>query len=72
VTLVVYGWHESQPGTLAWPFPSLGAALRGVRALRNAVRWLIVEGHCIFDEDVDVDALRRTGGVLLERAVQRR
>jgi hypothetical protein len=69
VTLVVYGWHESQPGTLAWPFPSLGAALRGVHALRNAVCWLIVDGHCIFDENVDVDALRRAGGVLLERAV---
>ena len=68
VTLVVYGWHESQPGTLAWAFPSLAAALHGVHALRNAARWLIVEGHRIFDEDVDVDALRRTGGVLLERA----
>ena len=36
VTLVIYGWSESQPGTLAWVFPSLKSALRAVRAMRNA------------------------------------
>ena len=68
VTLVIYGWHDSQPGTLAWVFPSVGAALDAVRALRNAVEWVIVEGMRFFDGDVDVDALRRTGGVLIECA----
>lgn len=69
VTLVIYGWHDSQPGTLAWVFPSLAAALRAVRAMRNAVEWLIVEGRRFFDSDVDVGALRRAGGVLIECAV---
>jgi hypothetical protein len=68
VTLVIYGWHESQPGTLAWVFPSMRAALQAVRAMRNAVRWLILKGGLPFDGDaVDVEALRRAGGVLLER-----
>lgn len=69
VTLVIYGWHDSQPGTLAWVFPSLAAALRAVDAMRNAVEWLIVEGKRFFDSEVDVAALRRTGGVLIECAV---
>lgn len=69
VTLVIYGWHDSQPGTLAWVFPSVAAALRAVGALRNAVEWLIVEGKRIFDGDVDVDALRRAGGILMESAL---
>jgi hypothetical protein len=71
VTLVIYGWYESQPGTLAWVFPSLAAALRAVSAMRNAVRWLIVEGRRVAEGDVeiDVDALRRNGAVLVERAV---
>jgi hypothetical protein len=67
VTLVIYGWHDSEPGTLAWVFPSLRAALRAVRAMRNAVRWLIVRGRRAFDRDVDIDALRRAGLVILER-----
>jgi len=69
VTLVIYGWHESEPGTLAWVFPSVKAALHAVRAMRNAVRWLIIEGRRAFDGEVDVDALRRTGGVLVECVV---
>jgi len=69
VTLVIYGWHESQPGTLAWVFPSLKAALRAVRAMRNAVRWLIVEGKRAVEGDTDIDALRRAGRVLVERGV---
>ncbi len=68
VTLVIYGWHESQPGTLAWVFPSLRAALRAVHAMRNAIGWLIVKGRRVFDGDVDVEALRRGGAVLMERA----
>ncbi len=68
VTLVVYGWHESEPGTLAWVFPSVGAALRAVRALRNAIGWLIVRGRRAFRGEVDVAALRRAGGVLVEHA----
>jgi hypothetical protein len=67
VTLVVYGWRESQPGTLAWVFPSLAAAVRAVRALRNAVKWLIVAGRREASGDVDVEELRRNGRVLLER-----
>jgi hypothetical protein len=69
VTLVIYGWHESQPGTLAWVFPSLRAALRAVRAMRNAIGWLIVKGKRAVDGDVDVDALRRMGLVLVEHTV---
>ncbi len=64
VTLVVYGWRESEPGTLSWVFPSYSAALRGVRALRNACRWLIVAGER--ERATDLDALRRQGLVLLE------
>jgi hypothetical protein len=66
VTLVIYGWHESEPGTLAWVFPSISAALRAVRAMRNAMRWLIVSGRRAQDREVDVDALRRTSIVLVE------
>ena len=69
VTLVVYGWYDSQPGTLAWVFPSVKAALRAVRALRNAVGWLVVEGKRAFGADVDVAALRRAGQVLVEHVV---
>ncbi|MGD0527900.1 MAG: hypothetical protein ABSE49_22395 [Polyangiaceae bacterium] len=67
VTLVIYGWYDAQPGTLAWAFPSLRAALAGVRAMRNAIRWLIVEGKSAIDGEIDVDALRRAGRVLFER-----
>ena len=72
VTLVIYGWHESQPGTLAWVFPSMRAALQAVHAMRNAVRWLILKGVLAIEgidgeDTVDVEALRRAGGVLLER-----
>jgi hypothetical protein len=69
VTLVVYGWRESEPGTLAWVFPSVRAALRAVRAMRNAIAWLVVEGTRALDGDVDVDALRRAGAVLIEQVI---
>jgi hypothetical protein len=66
VTLVIYGWSESQPGTLAWVFPSVRAALRAVRAMRNALRWVILKGREAFEGDVDIDALRQSGRILLE------
>jgi hypothetical protein len=66
VTLVIYGWRESEPGTLAWVFPSVGAALRAVRAMRNAIAWLIVRGTNAFDGEVDIAALRRAGSILVE------
>ena len=69
VTLVIYDWRESQPGTLWWVFPSLGAALRAARAMRNALRWVIVRGRRAVDGEVDIGALRRAGGVVIERVV---
>jgi hypothetical protein len=66
VTLVVYGWRDSEPGTLSWVFPSLHAALRAVRALRNAIGWLIVRGKRAVEGEVDVAALRRAGSVLVD------
>lgn len=65
VTLVVYGWNNAEPGTLAWVFPSLAAAMVAVRAMRNAVRWAILAGHRE-SEDVDVDGARANGLVLAE------
>lgn len=62
VTLVVYGWENVQPGTLAWVFPSLKAAIAAARALRNAVRWVIVAG----EEALDVATARSSGFVLAE------
>ena len=71
VTLVIYVWHDSEPGTLAWVFPSVRSALRAVRAMRNAVRWLIVRGRRAFDpaspDSVDIDGLRRAGLIIAER-----
>lgn len=71
VTLIVYGWHENAPGTLSWVFPSYGAAVKAVRALRNAVRWLIVAGLATAEgraeNGVDVEELRKSALVLAER-----
>lgn len=66
VTLIVYGWRENAPGTLAWVFPSKRAAIRAVRALRNAIGWLIVKGQRAGDvlDLFDVEELRRSGLVL--------
>ncbi len=44
VTLCVFGWHNVQPGVLSWVFASLEAALHAVRAMRNAVDWVVLEG----------------------------
>jgi hypothetical protein len=65
VTLIVYGWRENAPGTLAWVFPSFGAARAAVGALKNAARWLIVAGSRS-DEGVDVESVRRDALVLME------
>lgn len=67
VTLIVYGWRESEPGTLAWVFPSVRAALRAVRAMRNAVGWLVLEGRRVLEGEVDLSALRLAGAVLIEQ-----
>jgi hypothetical protein len=45
VTLVVYGWHNVQPGTLSWVFPSFDAAMKAASALRNATQWAIMGGR---------------------------
>jgi hypothetical protein len=34
--------------------------------MRNAIAWLVVEGRRVFEGDVDVDAIRRNGGVLVD------
>jgi hypothetical protein len=65
VTLIVYGWEQVEPGTLAWVFPSFAAALIAVRAMKNAVRWAIVAGRREV-HDVDVEQARAHGLVLAE------
>ncbi len=45
VTLVVYGWHNVQPGTLSWVFSSFDAAMKAASALRNATQWAIMGGR---------------------------
>ena len=64
VTLVVYGWHNVEPGTLSWVFPSLSAALNAARAMRNAVKWVVVRGK----EMMDLALARESGAVLAESA----
>jgi len=64
VTLIVYGWRENAPGTLAWVFPSFTAARTAVNALKNAARWLIVAGKR--EEETDVERIRRDALVLME------
>jgi hypothetical protein len=66
VTLIVYDWEGNEPGTLSWVFPSLRAAMRAVKALRNAVKWLIVAGRPK-GKTFDLDTLRRQRLVLLEK-----
>lgn len=62
VTLVVYGWHNAQPGTLSWTFPNARQALVAARALRNAERWAILAG-----ETKDVEAAKKRGDLLFEQ-----
>jgi hypothetical protein len=61
VTLVVFGWANAKPGTLAWQYPNLRSAIRGAKALRNASKWAILAGT-----HVDVETARRRGELLLE------
>ncbi len=63
VTLVVYAWHNVQPGVLSWIFPTVRAALSAAYAMRNAVHWAIVRGRAHAE---DLDIARLTGDVLIE------
>lgn len=62
VTLHVYGWHNVQPGPLAWTFPTLRAALSAVRTMKNAVQWSIVAGR-----DLTIEEARSSGAILIEQ-----
>lgn len=66
VTLVVYEWHNVQPGVLAWVFPSLNAAVSAARTMKNAVKWAILRGQRSVKATVDVDVERARGVVLVE------
>lgn len=63
VTLIVYAWHNVQPGVLSWIFPTVRAALSAAYAMRNAVHWAIVRGRAHAE---DLDIARLTGDVLIE------
>jgi hypothetical protein len=72
VTLIVYGWQGNEPGTLSWVFPSLTAAMSAVRAMKNAVKWLIIASTETVlardeEEEVDVEEVRRSSVVLFEK-----
>jgi hypothetical protein len=64
VTLFVHGWHNVEPGTLSWVFPSLRAALDAVQRMKNAVAWSIVQGN---NWD-DLGLARDHGAILIEQA----
>ncbi|WP_394832803.1 hypothetical protein LVJ94_40510 [Pendulispora rubella] len=66
VTLVVYEWHNVEPGTLSWVFPSVQAALAAARAMKNAVKWAVIAGRRT--QKVDVESERASGLVLAEQA----
>jgi hypothetical protein len=61
VTLIVYAWHNVQPGTLSWTFPTVRAAVSAAYAMRNAVKWAIVRG---IEENIDL--ARLAGRVMIE------
>lgn len=63
VTLIVTGWHNVEPGPLAWAFPSMRAALDAVQKMKNAVEWSIVLGR----DYASVDEARTLGAVLIEQ-----
>lgn len=67
VTLIVYGWHNVQPGTLSWVFPSVRMAVNAAKAMRNAVRWAIVSGQQGVES---IDEARASGSVLIEHAAE--
>jgi hypothetical protein len=66
VTLIVYGWKVVEPGTLAWNFPSVAAALRAVQVMTNAVKWAIVRGS-LKETAPDIAEARSSGQVLIEQ-----
>lgn len=63
VTLIVTGWHNVEPGPLAWPFPSMRSALDAVQKMKNAVEWTIVLGR----DYASVEEARALGAVLIEQ-----
>ena len=63
VTLIVTGWHNVEPGPLAWAFPSMRSALDAVQKMKNAVEWSIVLGR----DYASVDEARALGAVLIEQ-----
>lgn len=63
VTLIVTGWHNVEPGPLAWPFPSMRSALEAVQKMKNAIEWSIVLGR----DYASVDEARALGAVLIEQ-----
>ena len=63
VTLIVTGWHNVEPGPLAWPFPSMRSALDAVQKMKNAVEWSIVHGR----DYASVEEARALGAVLIEQ-----
>jgi hypothetical protein len=68
VTLIVYGWSNVEPGTLAWTFPSLNAARNAAHKMRNATEWAIVAGAHANEatRPINVDEARAAGAVLME------
>jgi hypothetical protein len=62
VRLIVHGWHNVQPGTLSWVFPTVEGAIRAVHAMRNAVRWAVVRGTDV----LDLAVARKRGAIVLE------
>lgn len=65
VTLVVYGWHNVQPGPMSWAFPSVRQAISAAKAMRNAISWAIVLGQ---RPATALEEARKLGIVLLEHA----
>lgn len=63
VTLIVTGWHNVEPGPLAWAFPSMRSALDAVQRMKNAVEWSIVLGR----DYASVEEARALGAVLIEQ-----
>ncbi len=63
VTLIVYGWHNVQPGAMSWVFPSARQAISAAKTMRNATSWAIVRGQ---RPATELDAARASGSVMLE------
>jgi hypothetical protein len=69
VTLIVYGWHNVQPGPLSWVFPSVRHAIGAAKAMRNAVCWAVVRGRLSTGVSAEaLDEARASGMVVLEHA----